>query len=332
MIIDTFLFFQELDLLEIRLEYLYPFVDKFIIVEARQSFKGNIKDYIFEQNSKRYQKYLDKIIYHKIEDIQFNYEGLINFLKKSNSKVSKKISLFIEKHDYYQKNNLSHILDSYHRESIHIALEKICKDEDIILLSDLDEIPSFEIVKNLKSENKLNKIYVFIQNEFQYFLNNYANSNWHGTIISPYKLIKEYSLNQLRKNSNRFEVISNSGYHFTSIGNKKSIINKIENWGHQEFNNDIIKNNLEENIKNGKDIFYRFKRNKNKLINIEKSEIIDERMTKILLNFDKLILKDFKSNPLFNIKYFYNQIIFITQRIIKNPKKFLKKIFYFIRF
>ena len=332
MIIDTFLFFQELDLLEIRLEYLYPFVDKFIIVEARQSFKGNTKDFIFEQNSKRYQKYLDKIIYHKIEDIQFNYEGLINFLKKSNSKVCKKISLFIEKHDYYEKNNLSFILDSYHRECIHIGLEKICKDEDIVLLSDLDEIPPFEIVKNLKLENKLNKLYVFVQNEFQYFLNNYANGNWYGTIISPYKLIKEHSLNQLRKNSSRFKVISNSGYHFTSIGNKKSIINKIENWGHQEFNNNIIKDNLEENLKNGKDIFYRFKSNKNKLINIEKSEIIDERMTRILLNFDKLILKDFKSNPLFNIKYFYNQIIFVTQRIINNPKKFLKKIFYFLRF
>ena len=42
-------------------------------------------------------------------------------------------------------------------------------------------------------------------------------------------------------------------------------------------------------------------RNKNKLINIEKSKIIDERMTQILLNFDKLIIKDFKSNPFFNV-------------------------------
>ena len=47
MIIDSFLFFQELDLLEIRLKYLYPIVDKFIIIEARQSFKGKAKDYIF---------------------------------------------------------------------------------------------------------------------------------------------------------------------------------------------------------------------------------------------------------------------------------------------
>ncbi len=329
MIIDSFLFFQELDLLEIRLEYLYPVVDKFIIIEARQSFKGNSKDYIFEQNIKRYYKYLDKIIYHKIKDFHNNYDGLIEFLEKENSKVCKKISLFIQKHDYYDKKNLTYILDSYHRECIHIALDKNCKEEDIILISDLDEIPSFEIVKMLQEENIINDFSVFVQHEFQYYLNNYAKNNWFGTIVAPYKIIKNYSLNQLRKNSKRFKIISNSGYHFTSIGNKKSIINKIENWGHQEFNHKIIKENIEENIKNGKDIFFRFKKNKNRLIRIDKSKIIDERMTKILLNFDKLIIKNFKYNFFFNIKYFYNQILFISQRIINNPKKFLKKIFFF---
>ena len=330
MIIDSFLFFQELDLLEIRLEYLYPIVDKFVIVEARQSFKGKDKNYIFEQNIKRYQKYLDKIIYHKIEDIHYSYSELIEFLEKSNSKVRKTISKFIKKHDYYDKNNLSYILDSYHRECIHIALDKKFKDEDIVLLSDLDEIPSFKIIKNIKKGKKLHYPTVFIQNEFQYFLNNFAKSDWHGTIASSYKLIKKYSLNELRNNTNKLSSILNSGYHFTSIGNKQAIINKIESWGHQEFNKEIIKKNLSENIKNGKDIFYRFKRNKNKIINIQKSKIIDERMKGILLNFDKLIIKDLKSNPFFNIKYFYNQILFLIQRIINNPKKFLKKIISFL--
>ena len=330
MIIDSFLFFQELDLLEIRLEYLYPLVDHFIIIEARQSFKGSSKNFIFEQNRKRYKKYLDKITYLKIEDIHFSYNELIEFLEKSNSKVRKTISKFIKKHDYYDKNNLSYILDSYHRECIHIALEQKCKDGDIVLLSDLDEIPSFKIIKDLKKRKNLNFPTVLIQHEFQYFLNNYAKSDWHGTIASPYNLMKKYSLNELRNNSNKLPRILNSGYHFTSIGNKQAIINKIESWGHQEFNNEIIKKNLEENIKNGKDIFYRLKRNKNKLINIQKSQIIDERMTRILLNFDELIIKDFRSNPFFNIKYFYNQILFITQRIMDNPKKFLKKILSFL--
>jgi len=332
MIIDSFLFFQELDLLEIRLEYLYPLVDHFIIVEARQSFKGSSKNFIFEQNRKRYKKYLDKITYLKIEDIHFSYNELIEFLEKSNSKVRKTISKFIKKHDYYDKNNLSYILDSYHRECIHIALEQKCKDGDIVLLSDLDEIPSFRIIKDLKKGKNLNFPNVFIQHEFQYFLNNYAKSDWHGTIACPYNLMKKYSLNELRNNSNKLSRILNSGYHFTSIGNKQAIINKIESWGHQEFNNEIIKKNIEENIKNGKDIFYRLKRNKNKLINIKKSQIIDSRMTRILLNFDELIIKDFRSNPFFNIKYFYYQILFITQRIRDNPKKFVKKILFFLRY
>ena len=332
MIIDSFLFFQELDLLEIRLEYLYPLVDHFIIVEARQSFKGSSKNFIFEQNRKRYKKYLDKITYLKIEDIHFSYNELIEFLEKSNSKVRKTISKFIKKHDYYDKNNLSYILDSYHRECIHIALEQKCKDGDIVLLSDLDEIPSFRIIKDLKKGKNLNFPNVFIQHEFQYFLNNYAKSDWHGTIACPYNLMKKYSLNELRNNSNKLSRILNSGYHFTSIGNKQAIINKIESWGHQEFNNEIIKKNLEENIKNGKDIFYRLKRNKNKLIDIQKSQIIDERMTGILFNFDELIIKDFRSNPFFNIKYFYYQILFITQRIRDNPKKFVKKILFFLRY
>jgi len=331
MIIDSFLFFQELDLLEIRLEYLYPFVDKFIIVEAKQSFKGSSKKFIFEQNCKRYEKYLNKIIYHKIEDIHFNYDGLIEFLERTNSKQNKTISNFMKKHNFYDKGNLFWVLECYQRECIHILLKKECKDEDIILISDLDEIPSFQIIKKLKRlKNNFPK--VFVQHEFQYFLNNYSASNWYGTIASPYKLIKESSLNELRRNSKKYDAIYNSGYHFTSIGDKRSIINKIESWSHQEFNNDIIKNNLEENIKNGKDIFYRFKRNKNKLINIMQNEIIDDRMTKILANFEKLIIKDFKSDPFFNIKYFYNQIIFIIQRIINNPKKFLKKVIYFLRY
>ena len=130
MIIDSFLFFQELDLLEIRLEYLYPIIDQFIIIEAKQSFKGSPKNFIFDLNRKRYKKYLDKITYYKIEDIHLSYKELIEFLEKSNVKVKKNISKFIKKHDYYDKNNLSYILDSYHRECIHLALKKKCKDED----------------------------------------------------------------------------------------------------------------------------------------------------------------------------------------------------------
>ena len=70
----------------------------------------------------------------------------------------------------------------------------------------------------------------------------------------------------------------------------------------QEFNKNIIKNNIEENIQYGKDIFYRFKTHKNKIIDLEKNEIVDIRM-KILLSFDHLIMRKSKSSKFFTIKY-----------------------------
>ena len=329
MLVDSFLFFQELDLLEIRLEYLYPIVDKFIIVEARQSFTGQIKGFIFEKNIKRYKKYSDKIIYYKIDNIHYSYCDLLNFLNKSDECESHKIVNFLKDHDYYDKGVLSYILDTYHRECIHLALSKICDDKDIVLLSDLDEIPDFQTIKIFKKDFKLDSLMVFVQHEFQYFLNNYSNSNWNGTIIGKYKSIRNNSLNILRKNSKQFSAIYNSGYHFTSIGDKKTIIKKIENWGHQEFNHKIIKENIEENLFNGRDIFYRFKRNSNKLINLQDRRILDYRMARIIKKFDNLILKDLKTKKFFNIKYLYFQILFNLSRVINNPIKFLKKIYHF---
>ena len=132
-------------MLEIRLGYLYPVVDKFIIVEAQQSFKGDLKEYVFENNIDRYKQYIDKIIYFKIEDVHYNFIDLINHLESRNKTIFRKISGFLKTHDFYDKKNLSHILDTYHRECIHIVLNKVAVNEDIIVLSDLDEIPNFQI-------------------------------------------------------------------------------------------------------------------------------------------------------------------------------------------
>ena len=70
-VIDSFLFFQELDLLEIRLRYLDPFVDIFVIFEANQTFSGASKNFNYEVNQNRFKKYKNKILYYKF-DHQFN--------------------------------------------------------------------------------------------------------------------------------------------------------------------------------------------------------------------------------------------------------------------
>ena len=99
MIIDCFLFFQELDILEIRLKYLYDFVDKFIIVEANESFAGNKKEFNFENNINLFKKYIDKIDYYKIKDRHKNYDLLMQYLKKKNDINLKKIRNFLKKHN-----------------------------------------------------------------------------------------------------------------------------------------------------------------------------------------------------------------------------------------
>ena len=88
MIIDSFLFFQELDLLEIRLNYLYKYVDKFVIIEACQTFKGKRKKFNFENHKNRFKKYSKKIIYYKINDFHHTFEELYRYL--SNHKYSQK--------------------------------------------------------------------------------------------------------------------------------------------------------------------------------------------------------------------------------------------------
>lgn len=326
MIIDSFLFFKELDLLEIRLEYLYPIVDKFVIVEAGQSFKGNFKNFNFQDNIKRYSKYLDKIYYFKIEDLHNNKEEFFKYIKNSNNKIINKISYFINSHTHYEKNNLSYLLDTYHRECIHIALNKICKINDLVLISDLDEIPAYIHLEKFRKRKTLKEPIVFIQKEFQFFFNNFSNTLWHGSILAEYNFIRNKSINKLRLDSHKFKSIKNSGYHFTSLGNINFIKNKIENYAHQEFNNSFIKNNIANNINYGKDIFFRFGRNNNIYIDLKSNKIIDKRLCKIISNYNYYFIKEVKKNFLYDIKYKLYQIVFLLYRVFVNPKKVIIKI------
>ena len=105
--IDCFLFFQELDLLEIRLKYLNNYVDYFVIVESCQTFSGVDKDYVFEKNRERFEEYKEKIIYHKVEDFHLTFGSVIKHLETKSSNVSKKISKILLEHEHYNKKELN---------------------------------------------------------------------------------------------------------------------------------------------------------------------------------------------------------------------------------
>ena len=141
---DSFLFFQELDLLELRLNYLNEKVDYFIIVEAGQTFSGDRKPFNYEINIKRFEKFNHKIIYHKIEDFHNSYNSVKQFLKSHDDINYRNILSLLESENHYPKDHLPWVLDSYHRNCIQIPYQKYLSKEDFVILSDLDEIPSLE--------------------------------------------------------------------------------------------------------------------------------------------------------------------------------------------
>ena len=110
MIFDCFLFFQEINLLKIRINYLYELVDKFIIVEANESFTGNKKEFVFEKNLNIFKDYIDKIYYFKIYDRHKDFKSLNFYLTNKKDKIYSKINSFINEHNYYDKEKLYYIL------------------------------------------------------------------------------------------------------------------------------------------------------------------------------------------------------------------------------
>lgn len=297
-IIDSFLFFQELDLLEIRLKYLDSYVDCFVIVEACQTFTGKPKEFVFEKHSERFKQYLPKIKYYKITDFHNDYDSVRDYLASFDDASHRKVLSILENHTHYAKSKLHWVLDSYHRECLHLALDEVAEDEDIVLISDLDEIPSAKTFKSETMNLAQQEPQVYQQHEFRYFLNYYKDSDWLGTIASRYEFIKNVSYNLLRMDSKKVRnmvapiSIKDAGFHFTSCGGIEMIKEKIKSWGHQEFNNALVMKNLEANIKAGQDIFMRESGTNLTRIDVFDEHFFDKRMSDIISQYHDLISRE----------------------------------------
>jgi beta-1,4-mannosyl-glycoprotein beta-1,4-N-acetylglucosaminyltransferase len=264
-IYDAVLFFNEIDILEIRMNLLDPYVDYFIVSECDTTFSGLPKKFIFEDNLEKFSKFRDKIIHvknynsEKIENIENNFLGekkeiLDSILLKYN--MIKNTPQTDNGKDYWCRDYL-------HREYTKLGMEN-CEKDDIVIFGDTDEIPNLENFKNLKEINE-NDMYCFLQDNNNFFINNISSTNWKGNIMSRYKNIKDKSLNSLRiearkEDSKSFIYLNNGGWHLSFMGGTERVIEKIKSYGHQEFNNPSILNNVENNIKQNKDLFFRTSR------------------------------------------------------------------------
>lgn len=208
-IYDCFTFYNELDLLEIRLNELYEVVDKFVIVEANRSHQNKPKEYLFLANKDRYLKFLDKIIYVSVDGSNFCDDTWYN--------------------EKFQRSKIKEGLIS-------------ADEDDIVFISDLDEIPSKEAVNFVVSKNLFPCC--FWQVLHYYYLNTIVSQNGNelnsGTVaMTKSEFFK--NTNACRdpsyKWANDVAQIKNSGWHFSFLGNANNMFNKIQNYAHSEYNN-----------------------------------------------------------------------------------------------
>lgn len=241
MIYDTFLFHGELDILEIRLNILDKVVDKFVICEARQNFSGTPYESLYLANKERFKKWEDKIIH-----FQFNLmeDPQVVELAKNSPNTS-------HGNPYWMKV-------FYAMEMMRKPLEN-CKDEDIIFISDADEIwnPDMKYIKQVLLYTQ--QVVGFKQLAYYYWLNNRCSEEWIGSICVPYKYLKTQVINNIKQKGDI--KLENGGWHFTYQGGEEEVKRKIlstRTVGEQDQTDSYYGTPTEmilENAKNSRDIF-----------------------------------------------------------------------------
>lgn len=248
---DIFTFFNELDLLEIRLNMLDHKVDKFVIIECVETFSGNPKPLYYLENKDRFKKWEHKIIHHVTKDPVVSWPELRSRLKNPNlTKLQQNIIQHALTTTHVPMGELHWLKEFYQKECIRIPLQGL-NDEDICFVSDLDEIWNPDLEYVLEDS----KVYKLRQIVYTGYMNVESNEPWAGVLMTKYKNIKNASLNHLRNPVRTpYEYISNGGWHFSFMGGPEMIKLKLESYGHQEFNNDVVKSQIEERLKNNVEV------------------------------------------------------------------------------
>lgn len=272
-VIDSFIFAGELDILEIRLKYLSPLVDKFIIVESDHTFQGNRKPYHLEDNWNRFTTFQNKIEYIQIsqDPSEFNFYTV----------------------DGYDPDNGPFLMEAQCRLGLSHYNDNI-DDEDMVMISDVDEIPNVDILQYIVDNRRTYPLIFSVGMDFYgFFLNNKTVSGpdtyWNGTVITTGKHWKGKTPQAIRDKRNLLMSFPNAGYHFSWMGGVPAIQNKIRSFAHVEFNKEEI---LDEQailsaIEEGRDVLQR----PGVRYELQSMAIFPEDLRKILEGYPHLIKK-----------------------------------------
>tara|TARA_Y100000310_G_C20542362_1_gene743925 strand:+ start:104 stop:1030 length:927 start_codon:yes stop_codon:yes gene_type:complete len=269
-IYDCFTFFNELDLLEIRLSELNSYVDYFVLVESNQTHAGVPKKLFYEINKERFKKWNHKIIHVVMDMPKFNILDKL-IIRKQLTNPSKFLSNLALSYGLGRWK-----MERAQRSSINFGL-KNANDKDIVIISDVDEIPNITKLNKAISFSKKGDLVGFIQQTYFYYLNGRGPSNGIGTKMCSYRYLRERCGGDPQKiripsfltrtknkilgktgyhnniwNAN-LRIIENGGWHFTFLGGIDAIKTKIKNYPHIEnfSKKDSSRKKIEKEIERG---------------------------------------------------------------------------------
>lgn len=241
-IVDCFIFYNELDMLEFRLKELNDVVDYFVLVESTLTFMSNPKELYYEKNKLRFDKYKDKIIHIIVEDMIRDRNPWRN--------------------EYFQRN------------CIDRGIKKLNLDsKDIIIIADCDEVPDSNTLMLYKNKGVEN-IFNLEMDLYYYNLTCKHNNKWTGTKILSYEKYLKINSPQKIRSINGLN-IKKGGWHLSYFGDVNFIKNKIKEFSHQEFNSPEYLNEriIKKKMDNYEDLFFR-KGEKLKRIKLEDNEYL----------------------------------------------------------
>jgi beta-1,4-mannosyl-glycoprotein beta-1,4-N-acetylglucosaminyltransferase len=239
-IIDGFIFYNELELLSYRLKILNDVVDYFVIVECTHTFVGKEKPLIFNENKADYAEYSHKIIHIIVDDIPFVYPNI-------NIGAGQQW-----KNEEWQRNAIA----------AGFAKVEDLDDSDILMITDLDEIPDPATLRRLKTgEMVLDGISIMYMDLYYYNLHvRYTDKcDWPKILLySKYKELNT-TCSLIRGITNCPRIVDGAGWHLSYFGDYEFMRNKTENWSHQELNNsdNTDLGNIADRVKRGVDLYNR---------------------------------------------------------------------------
>ena len=195
---DCFTFYNEFELLELRLMALWDVVDCFVLVEADKKHTGEPKPYYFWERQEDFKKFWPKIRHLPVE-MTVPFKGVGDWS-----------------------------IENAQRDAIVYGLFDAAPD-DLIMISDLDEIPAPDVVKKIREgqlADALEKTPITLEQTFHYYYFDWINpAPWHGTVLTKKKNLT--TPQKLRNLKDKFPSLSYGGWHFSYMGGVDRVINKM---------------------------------------------------------------------------------------------------------